>query len=211
MIDDLGTQVAWSDGDRRRLDLLAMLVTATVGVVIVAEVFSVYRQMGSFVMDADLTDAFRRVPLSLGIGPALVLVVPYVVVVIGRSATARATGTLRLLVVVGLLVCLLWGYAAVDVLAHPNVDAAVRSISPASARSVPLLTNLLTIVPVVIASVLAGYLAWSAFQALAPAGDLGGSEPGDPTEDLADADVAIEAPIGSDPWAPPPADPEPAA
>lgn len=184
MIDDLEPMVASPSRDRDRLDLLALLVTAMVGAVVVTQVWSTHRQLRTFGRTADITEAFHHVPHTLGIAPSVALVVPFLLVVIGtpRPRTALVTWTLRLLVAVGLVVGLLWGYAGGDVLLHPTADVVGATFGSFGGGPVSALTNVLTVVPVLVGSVLACYLAWCAFQALGPtadpeAEDVAGFEP----------------------------------
>lgn len=176
---------------QRRFELLALLLVVAVALVLVSAVVVAHAQLSdqfatfpSFASgDYDLTDVIRVGGSSANLAVAGALLVAMLLVTLGPADrfTGRGRLVLRSTVVIGLVTAGLAGTSGVLTVIDRPDEVPYANGGVAGFPGEGLLTRLASVAPLLVAAVLAGYVAWCAFAALedAPADPVDPAEPAD--------------------------------
>jgi hypothetical protein len=173
-----------------RLEAIAILLLVTVAATLVARLVGAYdqartaRALGESI---DLVRVVRDTGEQSGLIAAAGVLVAFLLVTLGPDGrlTGRGILALRATTVIGLIVAGVCGFAGIATLASSDQGAPYRFAGASAGRTA--LDRLSVGVPLLLAAVIAGYVAWCAFSALGEAnpplfpegdGDLGVSSEG---------------------------------
>lgn len=180
---------------QRRLEVLAALLVGVVAVVLVAATttaISNARRQRTFSDDGlDIVGVLQVIGRGVGLAGAGALVVALVLVLLAPGGPIRRLGmrTLAGLVVVGLLVAGVCGFSASAYLVGSTQSS--RMDVPTSNGSTDLIQRLGIAAPLVMATALAVYVAWCAFQVL-PIATVGADEDADADDEDDESDTDDE-------------------
>jgi len=157
-----------------RLELVALLLLLTVAVTTLARLVGAYDQEHGFQMatggPVDLIAVVRFAGVQTGPIASGALLIAFLLVTLGPGDRISSRGVLALwsATVLGLFLAGLGAFSSVAVIAQ-SADSAARSLGAGSGSFVGRLT---TSAPVLLAAVIAGYVAWCAFSTLGETPEL---------------------------------------